>query len=100
MLGVIIPFTQQIYSRMQPKLALYITPLCGFCHYVMSAIDQLGLDVEIRDVTVNRSDMMELFQARQRTTVPVLRITIDDEDRWMPESRDIVQYLQGLKPAE
>ncbi len=84
---------------MQPKLALYITPLCGFCHYVMSAIDQLGLDVEIRDITTNRADMMALFQARQRTTVPVLRITTDEEDRWMPESRDIVQYLQGLKAA-
>jgi len=77
-------------------LALYITPLCGYCHWVMSAIEQLGLDVEIRDITTNRDDLEALYKARQRTTVPVLRITSKEDDQWMPESRDIVAYLQTL----
>jgi hypothetical protein len=35
---------------MQPRLALYVSPMCGFCHYVMSTIQELGLDVEIYNV--------------------------------------------------
>lgn len=81
----------------QKNLALYITPLCGYCHWVMSAIEQLGLEVEIRDITTNRDDLEDLYRARQRTTVPVLRITSEEDDRWMPESRDIVAYLQTLQ---
>ncbi len=81
---------------MQPKLALYVTPMCGYCHYVMSTIQDLGLEVEIRNVYADKKDLEDLYNARKRTTVPVLRITTDKEDRWMPESRDIVEYLQGL----
>jgi len=77
-------------------LALYITPLCGYCHRVMYVIDQLGLEVEIRDITTSRHDIEELYHARQRTTVPVLRIMGEDGDQWMPESRDIVSYLQQI----
>ena len=37
----------------------------------------------------------ELIEARGRATVPVLRITSPGgEERWMPESRDIVHYLE------
>ena len=81
----------------KPQLALYITPLCGFCHYVMSTIQELGLEVDIRDITANRNYLEELYHARQRLTVPVLRITTDESDDWMPESRDIVAYLQQLE---
>ena len=82
---------------MTPKLALYVTPICGYCHYVMSTIQELGLEVEIRNVYANRQDLEDLYNARKRTTVPILRITTDEGDEWMPESRDIVEYLQGLE---
>lgn len=81
----------------QPKLALYVTPFCGYCRYVMSAIQQLGLDVELRNVAADQQDLEDLFNARGRTTVPVLRINTEDGEQWMPESRDIVQYLESLK---
>ncbi|MDC1528776.1 glutathione S-transferase N-terminal domain-containing protein [Gammaproteobacteria bacterium] len=81
---------------MSPKLALYVTPMCGYCHYVMSTIQDLDLEVEIRNVYADRKDLEDLYNARKRTTVPVLRITTDEEDRWMPESRDIVEYLNTL----
>jgi len=84
---------------MQPKLALYISPLCGFCHYVLSAIQDLGLDVEIRNVAADRQHLEDLFRARQRTTVPVLRIVTDEDEQWMPESRDIVAYLRDFKES-
>ena len=80
----------------QDKLALYMTAGCGFCWSVMAVIDRLGLDVEMRDVTWDRALRDELMRARGRLTVPVLRIqSPDGTELWMPESRDIVQYLLG-----
>ncbi len=79
----------------EDKLALYYLPTCPFCKYVRKAIDQLGLDVELRDVGVDHDHRADLIAERDRATVPVLRITSPDgSERWMPESRDIVQYLE------
>jgi len=75
------------------KLALYMTPYCPFCHRVRDAIDRLGIEVEMRDIFADRADRDALVAARGRATVPVLRITTEDGERWMPESRDIIRYL-------
>lgn len=68
----------------------------GFCQLDnRSAIDRLGVDVELRDIFESPEYRDELIKARGRATVPVLRITSPDgEERWMPESRDIVRYLE------
>jgi glutathione S-transferase len=59
-------------------------------------IDRLGIDVELRDIFENRTYLKELKEARGRRTVPVLRITgASGEERWMPESADIVRYLEA-----
>jgi glutaredoxin len=77
-------------------LALYYFDGCPFCVRVLRAIDTLRLDVELRNIYENRDYLNELRQVRGRTTVPVLRVTSPDgEDRWMPESADIVRYLQA-----
>ena len=66
---------------------------------VKSAIDQLGIDVELRDVFQDSQHRDDLVKVRGRATVPVLRITSPDgEERWMPESRDIISYLQETYP--
>ncbi len=79
------------------KLTLYHFDSCPFCRMVRVAIDDLGLVVELRDIFENAQFRDELVEARGRPTVPVLRIsTPDGEERWMPESRDIVQYLESL----
>jgi glutaredoxin len=81
----------------QDKLVLYYSRSCPFCTMVTSAIGRLGLDVELRDVFAESRFRSELVEVRGRATVPVLRITsADGEDRWMPESRDIVRYLETL----
>jgi glutaredoxin len=78
------------------RLALYQFDRCPFCVRVRRAIDELGLDVELRDIHADRNFRGELLDARGRTTVPVLRITsADGEERWMPESADIVRYLRA-----
>ena len=79
----------------EDKLALYMTPSCPFCRLVRNAVDRLGVDVELRDISEDADHHEELVNARQRATVPVLRIeSPDGQTRWMPESSDIVQYLE------
>ena len=76
------------------KLALYHYDGCPFCALVRSAIDRLGVEVELRNIYENTIYRTDLVAARGRSTVPVLRIaSADGEDRWMPESQDIVRYL-------
>lgn len=77
-------------------LALYHLESCPFCLMVRAAIDRLGIDVELRSITQDPDHYDDLVDARGRATVPVLRITSPDgEERWMPESRDIIQYLEN-----
>ena len=81
---------------MQDNLALYYFDSCPFCIRVRRVIDALGIDVELRNIYEEPGYLEELRAARGRTTVPVLRITsADGEERWMPESADIVSYLQA-----
>ncbi len=79
----------------EDKLVLYHSKTCPFCAIVRSAIDRLGLDVELREIFEDPVYRDELVEARGRATVPVLRIiSPQGEERWMPESRDIVRYLE------
>jgi len=95
-------YANEIVERFAPsevpaedKLALYHFNGCPYCSMVRSAIDRLGIDVELRDIFQNVQQRDDLVKVRGRATVPVLRITSPDgESRWVPESRDIVSYLQ------
>jgi glutaredoxin len=79
------------------KLALYTMASCPFCWRVTRAIDRLGLEVEIRDVYAQPAWRDELLEARGRASVPVLWIQSPDGSvRWMPESGDIVHYLEHM----
>ncbi|MBT8495368.1 MAG: glutathione S-transferase domain-containing protein [Deltaproteobacteria bacterium] len=63
---------------------------------VRHVIDELGLDVELRDVRRDPTHRADLIEARGRRTVPVLRIDRGEgEDEWMPESRDIIHFLRS-----
>ena len=74
-------------------LALYQYPSCPYCVRVRRVIEELGIDVEMRDIIQSPQHRRDLVEARGRQTVPVLRITGPEGDRWMPESRAIMQYL-------
>lgn len=80
----------------EDRLALYHFEGCPYCSRVRQAIDRLGIDVELRDIFSDRTYLKELIDARGRRTVPVLRIFgADGAERWMPESADIVRYLEA-----
>ncbi len=82
-------------SPEEDTLALYHFDGCPFCAIARSAVKRVGVDVELRDIFENPEYHKELIEARGRATVPVLRITSSDgEERWMPESSDIVSYLE------
>lgn len=77
------------------QLSLYFSPICGFCVRVIRVLEQLEVEVEMRNTLQNPAFYSELVEARGRATVPVLRIqSADGRDHWMPESADIIRYLQ------
>ena len=76
-------------------LSLYQTEWCPFCVRVRAAVAQLGLEVELRDISDSLDHLQELVGATGRQMVPCLRI--EDEAggaQWMHESADIIAYLQ------
>ena len=84
-------------SPQEDRLALYYFDGCPFCNRVRSAIDDLGIEVELRNIFEDTQHRDDLVAARGRATVPVLRIASPGgEERWMPESRDIVNYLNQM----
>ena len=82
-------------SPAEDTLALYYMDGCPFCNLVRAVIDELDIDVELRNIFGDPQHRDDLVAVRGRATVPVLRITSPDgEERWMPESRDIARYLR------
>lgn len=79
------------------RLSIYGYPQCPFCARVLRSVDALGLDIELRNTMQSADYQRELVEAMGRSTVPVLRIeSADGEVEWLPESADIVVYLEGL----
>ena len=87
-------FCERYVCEADESLALYYSPTCPFCIRVLRVIEQLGIEVELRNVSADDKYHAELVEARGRATVPVLRCTTQDRDRWMPESADIIRYLR------
>jgi glutathione S-transferase len=75
-------------------LMLYHYDSCPYCVRVRRALSRLGVEVELRNIDESEQHLEELVKARGRRTVPVLRIRKDGGDVWMPESADIVRYLE------
>ena len=83
-------------SPAEDKLALYHFNGCPFCAIAREPIERLGVEVELRDIYQDPQHLQDLVAVRGRATVPVLRITSPDgEDHWMPESSDIVRYIES-----
>ncbi len=84
----------------QAKLSLYYYDQCSFCQRVLRVIDELGVEVELRNVLTTPGHREELIGARGRGTVPVLKTDFaDGRSEWMGESADIVEHLNTLRAA-
>ena len=76
-------------------ISLYGYPSCPYCRRVLGAIDALGLEIPLRNTMSDGAYHEELVNALGRGTVPVLRIEKKSGGvQWLPESADIVEYLQ------
>ena len=86
-----------MFDSQPPKLTLYHSNFCLFCARVMNVIHQLELEVENKNIWRDQQAYQDLQNATGQSTVPVLRIeTSDGEITWLPESNDIIRYLQKL----
>jgi len=75
-------------------LSLYGYPGCPYCRRVFDASASLGLEIPLRDTQLDAERRRELIEALGRATVPVLLIEGEaGEVKWLPESADIVRYL-------
>lgn len=76
------------------SLELYGYPGCPYCRRVLTAISTLEIDVPLRNTMTDDAHNAALVSATGRETVPVLRIeSRDGSVRWLPESLDIVRFL-------
>jgi len=74
-------------------LELYELQGCPFCAKVKRKLDELGLEYESHMVPRSHGERREVKEVSGQTGVPVL---VDNEHgiEGMPESDDIVEYLE------
>ncbi|MEM7466575.1 MAG: glutathione S-transferase N-terminal domain-containing protein, partial [Pseudomonadota bacterium] len=76
-------------------LVLYHYASCWYCAQVRAAINELGLEIEMRDILTDPANRQTLLENGGSSTVPCLRIEQPDGSaNWMYESADICQYLK------
>jgi len=77
---------------------LYYYPACPFCAITLQAIKKLNLEVALKNIYDDPAYREELIENTGRSQVPCLRInSADGEDKWMLESRIIINYLTEVK---
>ena len=75
---------------------LYNLNSCPFCVDVRVAAERLGIPLELIDVRREPGARQRLLAWRGRATVPVLVIPGEEGETLMPESRDIIAYLERV----
>ncbi len=76
------------------SLALYHYDSCPFCAKTRRSIDELNVDVALRNIQLNHQHRIDLKQGGHKTQVPCLRIEDSNgESQWLYESDDIIHYL-------
>jgi len=75
------------------NLELYELEGCPYCAKVTSKLDELDLEYESHMVPRSHSERTEVEDVSGQTGVPVL-VDPDNGVEGMPESDDIVEYLE------
>jgi len=76
--------------------SLYYYDSCPFCARVLRALDQVNVEVELRNIMSDSNHRSDQQKATGRNTVPCLRIDNGTDSEWMFESMDIMRFLQSL----
>lgn len=82
------------------SLVLYHRTGCPYCEKVLSALNRLNMQIELRDLQGSVENGKALVAGGGKLQVPCLRIE-DTQGHviWMYESADIVRYLDMLAPT-
>jgi glutaredoxin len=78
------------------QYSLYYYDSCPFCVRVLRTLNQIKVDVELRNIMSDSTHRSALQQATGRSSVPCLRIDNGSKSEWMFESMDIMRFLQSL----
>jgi glutathione S-transferase len=81
------------------NLTLYELEGCPYCAKVVSKLEELGLEYESIMVPRSHAERTEVEAVSGQTGVPVL-VDPDHDVEGMPESDDIVAYLEETYGAE
>jgi glutaredoxin 3 len=76
-----------------PNLELYELDGCPYCAKVKRKLDDLDLEYESHMVPSSHANRTEVKEVSGQTGVPVL-VDEDNDVEGMPESDDIVAYLE------
>ena len=91
-----LPEVQQKVDQQCKSLALYQFKTCPFCIKVRREMHRLSLNIALLDAQKQPQHRDELIQGGGRAKVPCLKITdAQGNSKWMYESSDIIEYLQG-----
>ena len=71
---------------------LYTREFCPYCVRVRTVMDELDVDIEIRDLNDDNIYREELIAGGGKQQVPCLYFK--NEDEWMYESADIIDYIR------
>lgn len=84
-------------EKLSEQYQLFKSDTCGFCFRVRAYVEQLGIELPLRDVQTDAEAFRELLLGGGKSTVPCLRIERSTDSgtqiEWMYESLDIMQYL-------
>ncbi len=79
------------------NLELFYFPSCPFCQMVLRELPNFKVEVSLKNIMENMDYRNELMAGGGKTQVPCLKIEkSDDEQEWMYESQDIIQFLKTL----
>lgn len=87
--------TQKQIDEATQDLTLYHYKACPFCVKVRRSMKRAALNIETKDAKRCETSKQELVEGGGQLKVPCLKITENGEDRWMYESADIIDYLNG-----
>jgi len=88
------PMVQQGIDRETAEMAIYEYRGCPFCMKTRRALRRLNLNIELRDALNNAEYKKDLLELGGKSQVPCLRISVNDDDNWMYESSDIIDFLE------
>lgn len=82
--------TKKFLDNMQ----LYHSSTCFFCVKVRAAMKRLGIKIKLKNIQFGSKNKAELIRGGGKKQVPCLRIQENNEERWMYESDDIIEFLE------